>query len=98
MLITNIQVFPYKTRFVKHAYAGSIQSSQNYISINDINFLIGSLHFCNVSLSYTLCKISLLRGIIKSLQRLPRKTELWEGLWVCHILQSWGHFFLGSWL
>ena len=45
----------------------------------------------------TLCKISLLRGISKSLQRLPRKTELWEGLWVCHILQSWGHFSIGPW-
>ena len=32
----------------------------------------------------------------KSLQRLPKKTELWEGLGVCRILQSWGHFFLRS--
>ena len=44
---------------------------------------------------YTLCTISVLRGINKSLQRLPRYAELWEEQGVCRILQSWGHFFLG---
>ena len=43
----------------------------------------------------TLCTISVLWGINKSLQRLPRYAELWEGQGVCHILQSWEHFFLG---
>ena len=31
----------------------------------------------------------------KSLQRLPRYAELWEGQWVCRMLHSWGHSFLG---
>ena len=36
-----------------------------------------------------------MRGINKSIQRLPRYTELWEGQGVFRILQNWGHFFLG---
>ena len=43
----------------------------------------------------TLCTISILRGINKPLQRLPRYAELWEGQGVCRIFQRWGHFFLG---
>ena len=42
----------------------------------------------------TLSQISVLRGISKPLQRLPRYTELWAGRGVGHILQSWGRFFL----
>ena len=42
----------------------------------------------------TQSKISVLRGISKPLQRLPRYTGFWVGRGVCHILQSWVRFFL----
>ena len=42
----------------------------------------------------TQSKISVLRGISKALQRLPRYTGLWAGRGVGHILQSWQRFFL----
>ena len=84
------------------------QPPSNYSILKFVHFIVYAFDFVMWRMfkpnvyktvwNYTLCKISLLRGISKSLQRLPRKPKLWEGLWVCHILQSWGHFFLGPWL
>ena len=48
-------------------------------------------------LKYTQSKISVLRGISKPLQRLPRYTGLWAGWGLGHMLQSWGRFFLCPW-
>ena len=44
---------------------------------------------------HTLGQISVLRGINKSLQRLPRYAELLEGQGVCRVHQSWGNCNLG---
>ena len=46
--------------------------------------------------SHTLYKISLLQDISKSLQRLTRQTELWEGLWGVSHTSKLGTFFLRS--